>query len=443
MRKLSVLFVLTLCILGAATLLYLKKIEAGGMLTPPLIAKMERARELLNAEALGYAVEEMRVLAPQRKSTGGLKKQTPGKKPAVARKPGLVKRYRISRADFLLAVSIGDGPEDIRLVRFSEILPREREHGFAFETLDESCDAEYTGGVGRSRRYDARCEGFEESLPVLAGRYVPIVQPNTFASREQADAAAMAAVLRSRAYSPFSELYVASEHIAFGDYVLREEIIGRAYALLRERGVRSHSFPELLVADVIPAKFMYLTALNEHGDHGVFDAWGQEFIRKSVLTMIAQNRFGVFPTCNWAGACGLMQFTNENGDGTYALVVRKYPEAGLLGDFPEGAFDPVNAVMAAVLLFDHELSELPEWVRTAYVKNPRSVVLCLAAAYHSGGGVAKNLCAKPTKAMSLDNFQYPERFKKGRYPKIELWYYLRKFIALEKLASPTVEAEPL
>lgn len=440
MRRIGLLLALTMCIAVVAAFAYLKKIEAGGMPPPPLIVKMERARELLNAESLGYEIEEARVLAPQRKLAAGLKKQTPGKKPALAQKPRFVNHYRVNRADFLLAVSIGDGTEDIRLIRFSEILPREREHGFTFETVDESCDAEYTDGIGISRRYGVRCSGFEEPLPVLAGRYASFREKNLFVSREKADASAGDAVLRSRAYSPFSEMYATPENIAFGDYVLREEIIGRAYALLRERKVGSRSFPGMLISDVIPAEFMHIIALSEHGDHGAFDAWGADFIRKSVLTTIAQNRLGVFPTCNWAGACGLMQFTNENGNGTYALVVRKYPEAGLFAHFPEGAFDPANAVMAAVSLFDHELSELPEWVRNAYAKNSRSVVLCLAAAYHSGGGVAKNLCARQAKTVSLDNFQYPERFKKGRYPKIELWYYLRKFIAFEKL--PPLEKLP-
>lgn len=443
MRKLNTLFVLTACVFVAAVLLYLKKTEAGGMPPPPpLIVKMERARELLNAETLGYTVEEVRVLISSRKPIAAQKKRPQGKGKGVApkSKPRYANRYRVSRADFFLAVSAGDGPEDIRLVRFSEILPREHEHGFSFETADELCDAEHTGGIGIGRRYEARCEGLAETLPVLAARYAPFRAKNLFVSREKAEAAAAEAVLRSRAYSPFSEMYAIPEHIAFGDFVLREEIIGRAYALLRERKAMSRSFPGKPVGDVVSAEFMYIIALNEHGDHGAFDAWGADVIRKSALTMIAQNRFGVYPTCNASGACGLMQFTNENGNGTYALVIRKYPEAALLGNFPEGAFDPVNAVMGAALLFDYELSELPEWVRNAFAKDPRSVVLCLATAYHSGGGTAKNLCARQTKTVSLDAFLPPVRLKKDRP---DLWHYLRKFVALEKLPSITIEAKPL
>lgn len=435
MRKFGLLFVLTLCIAAVAVVMYLKKIEAGGMPPPPMIAKMERARELLNAELLGYEIEEKRVVVSPRKPVVVWKKQAPGTSAGVVQKSRFVKRYRMSRADFLLAVSIGDGPEDIRLIRFSEILPREREHGFSFETRDEICDAEYTGGIGISRRYVVQCGESGEAMSVLAARYAFLRGKNMFVSRE-----ALQKAVRFTTYSPFSELYATSEHVVFGDFVLREEIIGRAYALLRERGIRSRSFPGILVSDVIPAEFMHIIALSEHGDHGAFDAWGADFIRKSVSTMIAQNRFGVFPTCNRAGACGLMQFTNESGNGTYALIVRTYSEAGLVGDFPEGAFDPVNAVMAAVLLFDYELSELHGWVRDAYAKDARSVVLCLATAYHSGGGVAANLCARPTKTVSLDGFQYPVRFKKIRKPRIELEYYLRKFIALEKL-SPIAASE--
>lgn len=426
MRKFGVLSVFVAYIFSIAALLYLKKIEAGGIAPPPLIVKMERARELLNAEIPEYEIEEFRVLLPQKKPAAVRKRQGAGKPAAVqAQKPRYGKRYRVRHADFLLAVSAGENPDDIRIIRFSEILPHEREHGFSFETLDASCDAEYTGGMGISRRFEVRCEGFDEPLPVLAARYMFLRGLNKFASRENLQKS-----FRSVTYSPFFESYVTSEHVAFGDYVLREEIIGRAYALLRERGVLSRSFPGKPLGDVIPEEFMHITALNEHADHGAFDAWGADIVRKSVLTTIAQNRMGVYPTCNKSGACGLMQFTNKNGNGTYALIARTYPEAGLIPEFPEGALDPMNAVMAAALLFDHELSELPEWVRREYAKNPRSTVLCVAAAYHSGGGVAADVCARQAKTLALDTFAPPARLKNTRP---QLWYYLRKFTALEQL----------
>src|SRR3989344_844430 len=63
-------------------------------------------------------------------------------------------------------------------------------------------------------------------------------------------------------------------------------------------------------------------------------------------------------TCNRAGACGPFQFTNSRGNGTYAMVVKSFPTAGLIKNFKVGAADHINSAMAAILLHDLNLKDL-------------------------------------------------------------------------------------
>ncbi len=385
---------------------------------PPLIQKMIHARQLLAVEKLK---KEIATVSGKQKEKNSPKagKSKKNKKASVTDK----NIYRIASTEFLLAV---DARDEIKIIRLREILPQARQRGFTFEVLSpEDCDVEYTGGDGINRRFQTVCAGYDEPLTMLGRAMVTMRGKNLFSSHKDIETNTRVVI-----YSPFADAYVTPEHVAYGDYILQEEIINAAYRRLEELGVLSHAYPGEPVVSVIPKDFMYITAINEHGDHSEFDAWGPDYIRKKVLTTIAENQLGVFPACNSSGACGIVQATNKNNNGTYRLVVRMYPEAHLNPRFPEGAYDPVNATMFVVLLYDYELSKLPDWVKVAYKKDPRSVVLCIATAYHSGGGVARDLCAKPVKNISPDSFQFPKRLQK-KHP--QLGYYLRKYVALERL----------
>ena len=85
-----------------------------------------------------------------------------------------------------------------------------------------------------------------------------------------------------------------------------------------------------------------------------------------------------------ASALGPMQFTNRRGNGTYALVVRRCPEAKLDPKFERGATDLLNAMKAAICLFDLELAQMRADIRLAYRDNAKVLGIFPVAAYNGG-----------------------------------------------------------
>jgi hypothetical protein len=67
---------------------------------------------------------------------------------------------------------------------------------------------------------------------------------------------------------------------------------------------------------------------------------------------------------------------------TYNLLLKRYPEAGLTADFSVAMGDPVNAVMAQVLLCDADW----EVLQTRFDISPAQIGPYLAAAYNGGVG---------------------------------------------------------
>lgn len=398
---------------------------------PELAKKARDARAVLAAELLEKEIEVCEKIRGNAKSRCALLDTQNAKQKRVL---SARKSYRLKSADFLLRVEGADGAKTIRL---RQIFPPPGSSGFLFEVVssDFACDlsVEHVGGIGISRRYLVACGDEEATKSVLAASYL-MAGKNAFSSLAELESK-----IRRITYSPFTDEYATADMVSYGSLFARA-VIAAAFQNLQEQNIVSRAYPDRLVSEVYDKNFSYIILISEQCDPREFNAWGAEFCIKKVLTTIALNEEGVFPTMNKWGAAGPMQFTNTRSKknpgvpGTYDMVRRAHPEAGLISEFPAGAYDFKNAVKAEILLWDFELSQLQQWVRDAYANNPRSVVLCLAAAYHSGGGVAANLCARPSKTVSLDWFQYPRRFKKVSRPRIELEYYLHKFIALEKLA---------
>jgi len=79
-----------------------------------------------------------------------------------------------------------------------------------------------------------------------------------------------------------------------------------------------------------------------------------------------------------------MQFTNRKGNGTYALVVRRCPAARLDPSFERGATNLLNAMKAAICLFDIELLQMPADIRLAYRDNMQVLGIFPVAAYNGG-----------------------------------------------------------
>jgi hypothetical protein len=79
-----------------------------------------------------------------------------------------------------------------------------------------------------------------------------------------------------------------------------------------------------------------------------------------------------------------MQFTNRRGNGTYAMVVRRCRAAQIDPDFDRGATNLLNAMKAAICLFDIELSQMRSEIRWPYRDNKVVLGIFPVAAYNGG-----------------------------------------------------------
>jgi len=184
-------------------------------------------------------------------------------------------------------------------------------------------------------------------------------------------------------YSPYSEALRVSDLILNGQYFLGATA-KRAKDELRAAGVVSRAFRDRLVADVPMFKdevFVRL-ALMEHSDWTEFRALPEWTTERLLATIGANEERFAANTCNRKSACGIMQFTNMNGDGTYDMIVEKYPSAGLDPEFSTGAADPLNAMKAAILLHDNNLKALTDAYGPSIAQDGR-IEEFLAALYNA------------------------------------------------------------
>ncbi len=181
-------------------------------------------------------------------------------------------------------------------------------------------------------------------------------------------------------YTPYSRELHVPELVQGGENHL-SSLAERAYTDLRERGVTSYAVPGALVAHVEALRPEYVIRLApiEHMDLTEFlldPSWTTERIH----VVIGANLEDVARyTCSKASACGLMQFTK----GTYGYMRKLYPAAGLIESFEDGARDQFNAMKAALLLHDHNSSQLVNAFGSDILNDPR-LEEYLAAAYNTG-----------------------------------------------------------
>jgi hypothetical protein len=153
---------------------------------------------------------------------------------------------------------------------------------------------------------------------------------------------------------------------------------------LRLARAPSTAFRGELLADVVPAEVITTLAVIEQTDDADFikkkaDAFN-EVLSQYGLKREEAYRYSV----SSAKALGPMQFTNRKGRGTYALVVRRCPEARLDPNFERGATNLLNAMKAAICLFDIELSQMRSEIRLAYQGNKEVLGIFPVAAYNGG-----------------------------------------------------------
>jgi|GEM_PF-1465664 len=187
-------------------------------------------------------------------------------------------------------------------------------------------------------------------------------------------------------YTPYSAEIMTEEVIKRGIEV-QNGFIEKAYSQLRDRGVLSRAFPGQRIVDVIPKDVLRVLLLNEHIDPGEFKSAGlTKPLAERVLTVIATNRDKAYAySVSSAGARGLVQMIPS----TYALLLNKYSAAGLKSSFASAMGDPVNAVMAQVLLCDSDW----ESIRARTDLRADRVGPYLAAAYNGGVGRVLTLLA--------------------------------------------------
>ncbi|HXG66966.1 MAG TPA: hypothetical protein VNO70_17825 [Blastocatellia bacterium] len=203
-------------------------------------------------------------------------------------------------------------------------------------------------------------------------------------------------------YTPFSPEIKNSKVIRLG-LETQAEFIEEAYERLEKRKVYSRAFPGRRVVDVIPRDVLTILLLNEHIDPGLFRSSGlAKPLVEQVLTVIATNREQAYAySISSAGARGLVQMIPS----TYSLMLRNYPAAGLLSSFSRGMADPVNAVMAQVLLCDADWQS----IRTRVDIPAERIGPYLAAAYNGGVGRVLNV-------LEHDEMEWMDEPESGRRP---------------------------
>lgn len=203
-------------------------------------------------------------------------------------------------------------------------------------------------------------------------------------------------------YTPYSGEIKTEEVIKRGIDV-QNGFIEKAYSHLRDRGVRSRAFPGRRVVDVIPKDILRVLLLNEHIDPGEFKSAGvAKPLVDRVLTVIGTNRDKAYTySISPAGARGLVQMIPS----TYSLLLGRYTSAGLKSNFASAVADPINAVMAQVLLCDSDW----ESIRARTDLPAERVGPYLAAAYN--GGVGRVLTA-----LSNDEMEWMEEPDQSRRP---------------------------
>jgi len=185
----------------------------------------------------------------------------------------------------------------------------------------------------------------------------------------------------------------------------KEFLLGTAQQAIEQLRVAkapSIAFPGELLADVAPASVITTLAVIEQTDDADFLASSTAAF-DDVLSHYGLKREEAYRySVSSAKALGPMQFTNRKGNGTYALVVRLCPAAKLDPNFERGATNLLNAMKAAICLFDIELAQMRSEIRVPYPNNQEVLGIFPVAAYNGGPrnvaklyGVMRRMRVKP------------------------------------------------
>lgn len=256
---------------------------------------------------------------------------------------------------------------------------------FPFTVRTPGITARHVRGTGAERLMFAFSRD-GEPLKVY-GRKFPVFDDKLIRKKKWREVARTATPI---VYLPSNDDTLDPQFVTLG----KEFLLGtarEAIAQLRAANVPSAAYPGELLADVVPAEVITTLAVIEQTDDG-------DFVRRntaafeSVLSHYGLKREEAYRySVSSARALGPMQFTNRKGNGTYALVVRRCPGARLDQNFERGATNLLNAMKAAVCLFDIELAQMRSEIRGAYPGNQKVLGIFPVAAYNGGPRNVKRL----------------------------------------------------
>ena len=273
---------------------------------------------------------------------------------------------------------------------------------FPFIVRTPGVEARHVKGTGAERLMFAFSKD-GEPLKVY-GRKFPVFDSALIAKKRWR---AVVETARPIVYLPFNEDTLDPLFVSGGKEFLLNTA-RKAIEDLRLAKAPSVAFPGVLLADVVPAEVLTTLAVIEQTD----DA---DFVKKKtgavdeVLSHYGLKREEAYRySVSSASALGPMQFTNRRGNGTYALVVRRCPEAKLDPNFERGATDLLNAIKAAICLFDIELSQMRSDIRLAYRDNKEVLGIFPVAAYNGGPrNVTKLYGVMKRMGVSLEDLRPP------------------------------------
>ncbi len=249
---------------------------------------------------------------------------------------------------------------------------------FPFIVRTPGVEARHVKGTGAERLMFAFSRDGEQMK--VYGRKFPVFDNALLAKKKWR---AVVQTAKPIVYLPFNEDTLDPLFVSGGtEYLL--STAQKAIEDLRLAKAPAVAFPGELLADVVPAEVIATLAVIEQTD----DA---DYVKKKsgavneVLSQYGLKREQAYRySVSSAAALGPMQFTNRRGNGTYAAVVRRCPEARLDPNFERGATNLLNSMKAAICLFDIELSQMRPDIRAAYHDNKEVLGIFPVAAYNGG-----------------------------------------------------------
>jgi hypothetical protein len=187
--------------------------------------------------------------------------------------------------------------------------------------------------------------------------------------------------LQPRIYVPYSDALHTSAMVSSGQTYL-DTVVDDVYRDLRSRSIRSRAFSDKLIADVVTPELVKAIAIIEYVDAQDIQNEPVRTAEAFFVTVGGNEEDSYIYSRSTAGALGLVQFIPS----TYAFLVQKRPDLGLIPAFEQGMRDPENAIKAQIGYLDLLITEMPEITRAVFESQRSQVYEYLVAAYNGGSG---------------------------------------------------------